>query len=81
MNVIKEFLNKLNIFRQVQDLTDSFNDISEYQNDNEIAIIELENRLDDFKVETTDLYLQIGKLEQRIQKLIELNNLKEKEEK
>ena len=81
MNVIKEFLNKLNIFRQVQDLTDSFNDISEYQNDNEIAIIELENRLDDFKVETTDLYLQIGKLEQRIQKLVELNNLKEKEEK
>lgn len=81
MNVIKEFLNKLNIFRQVQDLTDSFNDISEYQNDNEIAITELENRLDDFKVETTDLYLQIGKLEQRIQKLIELNNLKEKEEK
>lgn len=81
MNVIKEFLNKLNIFRQVQDLTDSFNDISEYQNDNEIAISELENRLDDFKVETTDLYLQIGKLEQRIQKLIELNNLKEKEEK
>lgn len=81
MNVIKEFLSKLNIFRQVQDLTDSFNDISEYQNDNEIAIIELENRLDDFKVETTDLYLQIGKLEQRIQKLIELNNLKEKEEK
>ena len=81
MNVIKEFLNKLNIFRQVQDLTDSFNDISEYQNDNEIAISELENRLDDFKVETTDLYLQIGKLEQRIQKLVELNNLKEKEEK
>lgn len=81
MNVIKEFLNKLNIFRQVQDLTDSFNDISEYQNDNEIAISELENRLDDFKVETTDLYVQIGKLEQRIEKLIELNNLKEKEEK
>ena len=81
MNVIKEFLNKLNIFRQVQDLTDSFNDISEYQNDNEIAITELENRLDDFKVETTDLYVQIGKLEQRIEKLIELNNLKEKEEK
>ena len=81
MNVIKKFLNKLNIFRQVQDLTDSFNDISEYQNDNEIAITELENRLDDFKVETTDLYIQIGKLEQRIQQLIELNNLKEKEEK
>ena len=33
------------------------------------------------KVETNDLYLQSGKLEQRIQKLIELNNLKEKEEK